>query len=128
MFYAFSIQRGVFYSRALLNVDCSEDHQVVYLVDFQAVRYCISAGFFAILWDLHHLEEVMENGANGTEQLLVLKTRMHMFMDTMKELLMSGQNQTYVEEVSEQKLKLFGGWHKDHGNRSSRAGYVRLVR
>ena len=65
------------------------------------MRYCISAGFFAILWDLHQLEEVMENGANGTEQLLLLKTRLHMFMDTMKELLMSGQNQTYVEEVSE---------------------------
>jgi hypothetical protein len=72
------------------------------------VRYCISAGFFAILWDLHHLEEVMENGASGTEELLLLKTRLHMFMDTMKELLMSGQNQTYVEEVSERKLKLFG--------------------
>jgi hypothetical protein len=102
-----SIQRGPFYSRALLNVDCSEDHQVAYHVDFQAVRYCISAGFFAILWDLHHLEEVMENGANGTEQLLLLKTRLHTFMDTMKELLMSGQNQTYVEEVSDQKPKLF---------------------
>jgi len=50
----------------------------------------------------------MENGANGNEELLLLKTRLHMFMDTMKELLMSGQNQTYVEEVSEQKLKLFG--------------------
>jgi hypothetical protein len=45
----------------------------------------------------------MENGANGTEQLQLLKMRLHMFMDTMKELLMSGQNQTYVEEVSEEK-------------------------
>jgi len=105
----------------------SGDHQVAYLVEFQAVRYCISAGFFAILWDLHHLEEVMENGANGSEQLLLLKTRLHMFMDTMKELLMSGQNQTYVEEVSEQKLRLFGGCYKDHGSRFCRAGYVRLV-
>jgi len=115
------MQRGLFYSRAILNVDCSGDHQVAYLVDFQAVRYCISAGFFAILWDLHHLEEVMENGANGTDQLLLLKTRLHMFMDTMKELLMSGQNQTYVEEVSE--LKLFGRWHMDNGNRFYSAGY-----
>jgi phage tail tape-measure protein len=64
------------------------------------VRYCISAGFFAILWDLHHLEEVMENGANGSEQLQQLKARLQMFMDTMKEMLMSGQNQTYMEEVS----------------------------
>lgn len=42
----------------------------------------------------------MENGANGSEQLQQLKTRLHMFMDTMKEMLMSGQNQTYMEEVS----------------------------
>jgi ABC-type transport system involved in cytochrome bd biosynthesis fused ATPase/permease subunit len=75
-----------------------------YCNDFQAVRYCISAGFFAILWDLHHLEEVMESGANGSEQLQQLKTRLHMFMDTMKEMLMSGQNQSYMEEVSEQNL------------------------
>lgn len=69
-------------------------------IDFQAVRYCISTGFFAILWELRHLEEVMENGANGSEQLQQLKSRLHMFMDTMKEILMSGQNQTYMEEVS----------------------------
>jgi hypothetical protein len=116
VFFAFCVQGGLFYSRYLSNVDCSGDHQVAWHVDFQAVRYCISAGFFAILWDLHQLEEVMENGANGTEQLLLLKTRLHMFMDTMKELLMSGQNQTYVEEVSEQKLELFGRWHSDHRN------------
>jgi len=34
---------------------------------------------------------------------------------------MSGQNQTYVEEVSE--LKLFGRWHMDNGNRFYSAGY-----
>jgi hypothetical protein len=49
----------------------------------------------------------MENGGNGSEELQLLKTRLYTFMDTMKELLMSGQNQTYMEEVSEQKLKLF---------------------
>ncbi|PSN33726.1 Cohesin subunit SA-1 [Blattella germanica] len=65
----------------------------------EAVRYCISAGFFAILWDLHHLEEVMENGANGTEELQTLRTRLRAFMDTMKDLLMSGQNQIYMEEA-----------------------------
>jgi phage tail tape-measure protein len=75
-------------------------------IDFQAVRYCISAGFFAILWDLHHLEEVMESGANGSEQLQQLKTRLHMFMDTMKDMLTAGQNQTYMEEVSEQERSL----------------------
>ncbi|XP_021930431.1 cohesin subunit SA-2 isoform X2 [Zootermopsis nevadensis] len=65
----------------------------------EAVRYCISAGFFAILWDLHHLEEVMESGANGSVQLQQLKSRLHTFMDTMKEMLMSGQNQSYMEEA-----------------------------
>jgi hypothetical protein len=53
----------------------------------------------------------MENGANGSEQLQQLKMRLYMFMDTMKELLMPGQNQTYMEEVSEQKLKWFVRWH-----------------
>jgi peroxiredoxin family protein len=103
--------RGLFHSRALLNVDCSGVNQVECLFDLQAVRYCISAAFFAVLWDLHHLEEVMENGANGTEQLQLLKTRLHMFMDTMKELLMSGHNQTYVEEVSEQKHVATHCWY-----------------
>jgi ABC-type transport system involved in cytochrome bd biosynthesis fused ATPase/permease subunit len=87
-------------------------------VNFQAVRYCISAGFFAILWDLHHLEEVMENGANGSEQLQQLKTRLYVFMETMKELLMSGQNQTYMEEVRNYKLKLFLRWHTHIHQRS----------
>ena len=63
------------------------------------MRYCISAGFFAILWDLHHLEEVMDNGASGAEELPLLKRRLGLFMDTMKDMLTSRHNQTYVEEV-----------------------------
>lgn len=65
----------------------------------EAVRYCISAGFFAIMWDLHHLEEVMSNGASGAEELPLLKRRLCLFMDTMKDMLTSRHNQTYVEEA-----------------------------
>lgn len=65
----------------------------------EAIKYCISACYFGILWDLHHLEELSESGAPGQEAVLEVKNRLHQFMDTMKNLLVNGSSQLYKEEA-----------------------------
>ncbi|CAG2055041.1 unnamed protein product, partial [Timema podura] len=63
-----------------------------------AVKYCICACFFGILWDLRHLEELMESGSNGTQELASLKHNLNNFMEAMKEMLLLGPSQVYKEE------------------------------
>nr|CAD7397012.1 unnamed protein product [Timema cristinae] len=65
----------------------------------EAVKYCICACFFGILWDLRHLEELMESGSNGTQELALLKHNLNNFMEAMKEMLLLGPSQVYKEEA-----------------------------
>ncbi|XP_063242671.1 cohesin subunit SA-1 isoform X2 [Bacillus rossius redtenbacheri] len=65
----------------------------------EAVKYCISACFFGVLWSLHHLEEVAEGGGNAAPDAARLKTHLGSFMDTMKEMLLMGPQQVYKEEA-----------------------------
>nr|CAD7196855.1 unnamed protein product [Timema douglasi] len=65
----------------------------------EAVKYCICACFFGILWDLRHLEELMESGSNGNQELALLKHNLNNFMEAMKEMLLLGPSQVYKEEA-----------------------------
>ncbi|KAJ4428319.1 hypothetical protein ANN_24338, partial [Periplaneta americana] len=56
-------------------------------VPAEGVEHCISACFTAILWDLNHLENITEAGVNISGELQELRTRLHMYMDAMKEIL-----------------------------------------
>lgn len=80
-----------------MHVDYSSKITEIFFL--QAIKYCISACYFGILWDLHHLEELSESGAPGQEVVLEVKNRLHQFMDTMKDLLVNGNSQLYKEEV-----------------------------
>ncbi|XP_046686815.1 cohesin subunit SA-1-like isoform X2 [Homalodisca vitripennis] len=62
----------------------------------EAVKYCISACYFGILWDLHHLEELAESGADACKEV---KVKLVQFLETMKEMLTMESNQLYKEEA-----------------------------
>lgn len=66
------------------------------MFDYQAVKYCISACYFGILWDLHHLEELAESGADACKEV---RQKLSQFMDCMKDMLTLESNQLYKEEV-----------------------------
>ncbi|XP_054277370.1 cohesin subunit SA-2 isoform X2 [Macrosteles quadrilineatus] len=62
----------------------------------EAVKYCMSACYFGILWDLHHLEELAESGADACKEV---KQKLTQFFDCMKEMLTMESNQLYKEEA-----------------------------
>ncbi|XP_072766130.1 cohesin subunit SA-2 isoform X1 [Anoplolepis gracilipes] len=49
-----------------------------------AVKYCISACFFAILWSQNHLMEAVDSGSHGEDECRQLKERLHSFMGSMR--------------------------------------------
>ncbi|XP_015171722.1 PREDICTED: cohesin subunit SA-2 isoform X1 [Polistes dominula] len=59
----------------------------------EAVKYCISACFFAILWGQHHLMEATDSGSRGEDECRQLKERLHSFMASMR-YFVSGDNST----------------------------------
>ncbi|KAI4493092.1 hypothetical protein M0802_009642 [Mischocyttarus mexicanus] len=59
----------------------------------EAVKYCISACFFAILWGQHHLMEATDSGSRGEDECHQLKERLHSFMASMRHFV-SGDNST----------------------------------
>lgn len=50
----------------------------------EAVKYCISACFFAILWGQNHLMEAADSGNRGEDECRQLKERLHSFMGSMR--------------------------------------------
>ncbi|XP_020708068.2 cohesin subunit SA-1 isoform X2 [Athalia rosae] len=51
----------------------------------EAVKYCISACFFAILWGQHHLMEAVDSGTKrGEDECRELKERLHSLMGIMR--------------------------------------------
>ncbi|XP_075217243.1 stromal antigen isoform X2 [Lycorma delicatula] len=65
----------------------------------EAVKYCISACFFGILWDLHHLEKLAKDGEAEESKVAEVKNRLINFMETMKEMLVTSTSQVYKEEA-----------------------------
>ncbi|XP_065348255.1 cohesin subunit SA-2-like [Cloeon dipterum] len=71
----------------------------------EAVKYCMSAAFFSILWGLRQLEDMLERGSttatNTTvaQEVETLKSRNNQFMDTMKEMLLMSPVQLFKEEA-----------------------------
>lgn len=51
---------------------------------FEAIKYCISACFFAILWGQNHLMEAVDSGNRGEDECRQLKERLHSFMGSMR--------------------------------------------
>ncbi|KAG8222244.1 hypothetical protein J437_LFUL001442 [Ladona fulva] len=64
----------------------------------EAVKHCMSAAFYAILWEQKHVEEVAERGG-GNEELEILRSHLHSLMDLMKEILLTSNNQMLKEEA-----------------------------
>lgn len=50
----------------------------------EAIKYSISACFFAILWGQNHLMEAGDTGTRGENEARMLRERLHTFMDSMR--------------------------------------------
>lgn len=69
---------------------------------FQAVKYTVTACFFGIQWDLHHLEELSENGGGSgiLELVAEVKRRLGELMVLLAQML-EHSNVIFNEEVNE---------------------------
>ncbi|XP_039276310.1 LOW QUALITY PROTEIN: cohesin subunit SA-1-like [Nilaparvata lugens] len=65
----------------------------------EAIKYCISACFFGILWDLHQLERLAKENAADANTVSEIKERLTNFMETMKEMLVTSSIQVFKEEA-----------------------------
>lgn len=63
-----------------------------------AVKYCISACYFSILWGQNHLMELTDSGARGEDECKQLKDHLHTFMTSMK-VFVSGVTSEGIETV-----------------------------
>lgn len=66
----------------------------------QAIKYCIGACYYGVLWDLKTIEERLDAGSPVETELPNLKNKLGMFMDLMKQLLPHADVQMYRDEVS----------------------------
>ena len=66
----------------------------------EAAKFCISAYFFAIMWELHNLEDLVEKKALTDDTAEMLKTRLQSFMEAIKKLLEESDSNALKEEVS----------------------------
>lgn len=65
----------------------------------EAVKYCISSCYFGVLWELYHVEEIIESGGPYEDKIVEVHTRLVKFMDVMKSMLIQSQSQIYKEEA-----------------------------
>lgn len=56
---------------------------------------------FATMWELHNVENVLENGRNEDieEQVMQVKTKLFDFMDVLRGILAHSSNPLFKEEV-----------------------------
>lgn len=62
----------------------------------EAVKYCISACFFSILWGQNHLMETADSGNRGEDECRQLKERLHSFMGSMRYFVSGDVNGTVI--------------------------------
>lgn len=73
----------------------------IFSIFFKAIKYSISACMFAAMWELHNVENVLENGRNENieEQVMQVKTKLFEFMDVLRGILAHSVNPLFKEEV-----------------------------
>lgn len=72
------------------------------------IKSSVWACYYGIMWDLHHLEDLAENGGGANIANLVreVKSRLTQLMETYKEMLLH-ENLTFREEVKRFILRLW---------------------
>ncbi|KAF6204642.1 hypothetical protein GE061_018802 [Apolygus lucorum] len=84
---------------ASLFKDVEEAKDGVTSLPEEAVKFSISACYFAVLWDLHRIEELIEGGAATDDAIMESKSRLNMFVEVMKAMLTQQASQVYKEEA-----------------------------
>lgn len=56
---------------------------------------------FATMWELHNVEDILENGRNEDieEEVMQVKTKLFDFMDVLRGILSNSTNPLFKEEV-----------------------------
>jgi len=65
----------------------------------RAMKSCIGATYFALQWELSHIEDVLAGDGSPDREIAVLRGRLHDFMATMKNIMMHAQAPIYQEEA-----------------------------
>ncbi|XP_033221678.1 cohesin subunit SA-2 isoform X2 [Belonocnema kinseyi] len=65
----------------------------------EAVKYCITACYFSILWGQHHLMETVDSGARGEEECKRLRERLDAFVGLMRNFVSGETSSTPIPVV-----------------------------
>lgn len=65
----------------------------------RAMKNCIGATYFALQWELSHIEDVLAGEGAPDREIAVLRNRLHDYMSTMKEIMLNSQVTQYQEEA-----------------------------
>lgn len=65
----------------------------------EAVKHCIAACMFSVMWSLHHFEDTTEHGMPNSHELELMETRLNSYMDAMLHLMSSHPCHVFREEA-----------------------------
>lgn len=82
------------FSEYLLNL-----FQLIFLYNLQAIKYCISACYSAILWELLQLENGSGRGTSAAQQQKQLRDHLDSYIPLMTELVITSNVALFREEV-----------------------------
>lgn len=77
-------------------VDCSKNEMKL---PERAMKSCIGATFFALQWELSHIEEILSGGGTAEREITLLRIRLNEYMGTMKEIILNSESELFQEEA-----------------------------
>lgn len=77
-------------------VDCAKNEMKL---PERAMKSCIGATFFALQWELAHVEEILSGGGTAEREIAMLRVRLNEYMSTMKEIILNSDSELFQEEA-----------------------------
>ncbi|EEB15722.1 Cohesin subunit SA-1, putative [Pediculus humanus corporis] len=77
-------------------VDCSKNEMKL---PERAMKSCIGATFFALQWELSHIEEILSGGGTAEREISLLRLRLNEYMGTMKEIILNSESELFQEDA-----------------------------
>lgn len=77
-------------------VDCAKNEMKLPEI---AMKSCMRATFFALQWELAHIEEILSGGGTAEREITILRIRLNEYMNTMKEIITSSGSELFQEEA-----------------------------
>lgn len=77
-------------------VDCAKNEMKL---PERAMKSCIGATYFALQWELAHIEDILSGGGTAEREISTLRVRLNEYMATMKEIILNSESESFQEEA-----------------------------